>query len=92
MHMPQACLRAESHAFPIDFWLTSTEINKNSPLTSWLLMIGGTTLHKEQEQTMQSFGLPTVQQQSSWLFNSGYRRNRSEYSYVKSSFVELSLI
>lgn len=61
MNMSQACLGAESHAFSIDFRLTSTEINKNSPLTSWLLMIGGTTLHKEQEQTMQRFGLPRVQ-------------------------------
>lgn len=92
MNMPQACLGAESHAFPIDLWLMTTEINKNSPLTSWLLTIGGTTLHKEQEQSTQTFGLSTLQQQSSWLFNSVSRRNMSEYSYGKSGFVEFSLI
>lgn len=86
MNMPRACLGAESHAFPIDLWLMTTEINKN------LLTIGGTTLHKEQEQSTQAFGLPTLQQQSSWLFNSVSRRNMSEYSYGKSRFVEFSLI
>lgn len=86
MNMPQACLGAEFHAFPIELWLMTTEINKN------LLTIGGTTLHKEQEQSTQTFGLPTLQQQSSWLFNSVSRRNMSEYSYGKSRFVEFSLI
>lgn len=66
MNMPQACFGAESHAFSIDFWLTSPEVNGNSPLTSWLqvciLRTGGTMLLCEQQgQPTQTFGLVTVQ-------------------------------